>query len=174
MQKFFSCHFIDVQFKNCLFSDRSVFDGCVFEGTLGYNNCIDGNAINVENIICSHEAEYEFERLLGRPSRKEVKHSFAEDVLYRALNKFKGNFGFSSIQVRHRINGLKPGNPYNKIVWDVLQTKGIVDKHHISNVSEGGMHVSEDDTVREDIIYFFENGIIRGSLKEVFDQLVKR
>lgn len=173
--EFKQCQFVDVDFKNCQFSTNSIFSGCSFEGTLKFTTCDATNSIQMQkNLSCSNEAEYELARVFGEKPREELKLSFAKDALSRALNKFNGDYGFGTIQYRNRTHGFRPGNPYNQPVWDALQKKGVVEKHHISNVDGDGLHVSDDSDVRSDINFFFDNGSFQGRLKEVLNYLTRK
>jgi len=172
--KFQGCIFVDVEFKNCIFNEKTSLLGCSFEGNLEFHNCSGEKDISLSNDNeMSKEAEYALSQIHNSAGRRELRVSFAEDVLTRALRKLKSDYGFKDIQYRHRKNGFKPGNPYNEKVWEVLLSLRIVEPHVISNVDEGGLHVHDDKDLKRDIVSFFDNGNVGGRLREVIEVLVK-
>lgn len=171
--EFARCWFEGTEFRNCIFSSNTSFLGCSFDGSLEFNSCVGSNEIAVRDARCSREAEYVLATLKQTGVREETKRVFAEDALSRALRKFKGGFGFDSIQYRHRKTGFKPGNPYNEKVWDVLFRHGIVERHHLSNVDEGGLNIVDDKDVRRDIVFLFDNGVLGRTLQNVLVELIK-
>lgn len=171
--KFKNCTFIDVEFKNCVFSKETIFTGCSFEGGLEFHNCTGDKDISIsEDSIMSREAEYTLSQIRNSGSRRELRISFAEDVMNRALRRFKSDYGLKGIQYRHRKSGFKPGNPYNEKIWEILESLKIVERHEISNVSEGGLHVRDDKDLKRDIVSFLDNGVVGTTLRSAIDKLV--
>ncbi len=170
---FTQCQFVDISFRNCRFSTGTVFERCSFEGILDFANCDDEDQIQVSNAACSNEAEYVLGRFRDTGPTKKVRESLAEDALRRALKRFRGPYGFTTIQYSDRGTGFKPGNPYNKKVWDVLEGHRIIEKHHISNVAGGGLNVQDDDELRRDLRSFLDNGVIDGRLRQVMASLIE-
>lgn len=174
--KFVQCKFIDVEFKNCQFSGGSTFEKCIFDGALEFTNCSNANAIIVDDDnTLSKEAEFRLAALFQKPSKEELKKHFAHAALSQALKKLKGNRGFRPIQYRNRTGGFRSGNPYNILIWDVLERKGVIERHKISGVEKGGLNISEEETIRKDVAYYLQNGTtIGGCLDEVITILVSR
>jgi len=170
--EFIQCVFIDVDFKNCRFSPECKFLSDTFEGTLSFTNCDCANEITVSEPVCSKEAEYELDNVRNTGTREEIRRAFGEDVLGRALKKFRNDYGFMSIQFRHKKSGFKQGNPYNEKVWDVLSNKDIIEHHHISNVDEGGLNICDDKELRREIASFLDNGVLGRRLRDVVDELI--
>lgn len=168
------CTFIDVEFKNCLFSEKSKFVTCSFDGNLEFHNCSGEKDLDLtKDTRMSKEAEYNLNQIRNATSRRELRVSFAEDALNRSLRKFRsGDYGFKVIQYRHRRSGFKPGNPYNERIWEVLESLEIVEPHRISNVDGGGLHIKDDKELRHDVATFLDNGVIRGMLKNVIEEVV--
>ncbi|MGH8593127.1 MAG: NACHT domain-containing protein [Gammaproteobacteria bacterium] len=171
--EFVRCWFESVEFRNCIFSAQTAFLGCSFDGTLDFTSCERAAELIVRDSMSSPEAEYALNTLKQKGIRQETKNAFAEDALSRALRKFKGDFGFDSIQYRHRKSGFKAGNPYNDAVWDVLAHKGVIEWHRISNVDEGGLNVVDDKEVRREVAFFFDNGVLGRRLQSVVAELTK-
>ncbi|MEW6563457.1 MAG: NACHT domain-containing protein [Pseudomonadota bacterium] len=171
--KFKDCTFVDVEFRNCIFSDQTEFNQCTFSNNLTFSNCTNPEELTLSGEChFSKEAEYILNRVLGRKTKYETKIALAEDALTRALKKFKGNFGFSDIQYRHRKTGFKPGNPYNDRIWEGLLNEKLVLPHEISNVSDGGLHITEDKVLRREISSYLDNGIIGQHLRQIISSLV--
>ena len=171
--EFVRCWFDGVEFKNCNFSSGTSFSSCTFDGTLDFVSCENSTDIVISDAVFSPEAEYAVDALKRTGVKEETKRAFAEEALTRALRKFKGDYGFDSIQSRHRKSGFKSGNPYNDKVWDVLSHFEIIQHHHISNVDEGGINVIDDKDVRREIAFFFDNGVFGRRLQSVLAELIK-
>ena len=171
---FSQCHFVDVIFKNCLFSDATSFLNCTFEGILQFTTCDNPGDIKITSATCSHEAEYTLADIQKIGAREEIRRSFAEDTLDRALKKFKGDYGFMSIQYRHKRTGFRPGNPYNEKVWDVLEEQNIIERHRISNVDEGGLNIRDEKELRKETTSFFDNGVMGRYLSNVIQSLIEK
>lgn len=169
---FIGCSFIDAEFKNCRFTKTTNFKNCSFDGVLVFDNCDGPNEINSADCTFSKEAEYSINSIRNLGTSSQIKRSFAEDALSRALKKFRGDYGFMSIQYRHRISGFKSGNPYNKTIWDVLIKQSIIERHVISNVDDGGLNIAEDKDLRREILNYQDNAILGHRLGAVIDDLI--
>ncbi len=172
--EFKNCMIVNVDFKNCIFSSSTVFDGCEFNGQLKFTNCKGEKDFIEIKSECSKEAQYCLDQLFSKNSAEEVKQSFAEDALYRALKKFKGQFGYGSIRFDHRLKGLQPSNPASNHVWDGLMKNGIVDKHELSKFSDIGLHLTENHDVRKEVITFLDNGYLGINLRKVIGYIAEK
>ena len=170
---FKQCCFIDVEFKNCNFSKKTAFQSCIFEGTLAFPSCEQASEITVNDPKYSKEAEFVLTEIRNDKPREEVRRDFAEDAMTRALKKFRGDWGFETIQKRHKSSGMKHGNPYNEVIWDKLISAGIVEDHLISGVTEGGLHIVEDKEIRREIVGYLDNGVAGKRLKQVIEDTMK-
>jgi len=171
--EFVRCWFENVEFRNCIFSERSAFLSCSFEGTLDFASCDGLKKFAVREPLYSREAEYAFDEIRGTGVKEATKRTFAEEALSRALRKFKGDFGFNSIQYRYRKGGFRAGNPYNETIWEALLHCGIIQRHHISNVDEGGLNVVDDKEVRREIAFYFDNGVLGRRLDQVVAEVIR-
>lgn len=168
-----ACWLDAVEFRNCIFTSQTSFLRCTFNGTLNFISCAGEKEIRLHDQIVSPEAECTIHILKKTGIREETKKAFAEDALSRALRKFKGSFGFDSIQYRNRKSGFKAGNPYNDKIWEALAHNGIIQRHTISNVEQGGIHVTDDKEIRREIAFFFDNGVLGRRLQNVLIDLQK-
>jgi len=170
---FYRCTFVDVEFKNCRFNKDTKYSDCAFEGGLVFERC--DNIADVEPANCkfSPEAEYKWDAIQGKGTREKVKKAFAEDALVRALRKFKGDYGFKSIQLTHISRGFRAGNPFNKRIWQKKEKKGVTEQHSISNVDEGGLNIADDKCLRREISQFLDNGILGIRLIQVIEDVIK-
>lgn len=169
---FEDCTFVDIDFNGCVFSDSTVFRGCSFEGILDFTKCDDIGGIQVTDCRLSAEAELAISIAKSRPPTTEVRRTFAEDALTRALRKLRGDSGFHGIQVRRRMSGANPRNPFNAEVWSSLRKHRVIEAHDISGVSEGGLHVVEDRDVRREVQQYLDNGILGARLQQALRDLV--
>lgn len=169
---FRNCTIINAEFKNCTFNNNTKFINCRFQGTLKFTNCSQANEIDSIDSTFSHEAEFTFDSIRKKGIRQEIKEKFAEDALYRALKKFKAGIGFTSIKYSNRLRGFKQGNPYNDKIWEALLSNKIVEKHNISNVDGGGLNIIDDHDIRNEILFFLDNGVIGVKLKKVINDII--
>lgn len=169
---FAKCVFVNVEFKNCNFSSNSLFRNCEFVGTLGFDNCNNGVAIHLDECSSSGHAELALDELFQRPARIETRKTFAEEALLLALRKFRGQFGFTSIQYRRRLAGLHSSNPYSRTVWEFLLKHRVIERHNISNVGDGGLNIRDDQQTRKDVRSFTDNGVLGPILKRLIDDLI--
>ncbi len=59
------------------------------------------------------------------------------------LRKFVGPFGFSSIKEIDRNSGAILKNPCRDRAWEELLKAGVVERHEISGVTGGGLHIAD-------------------------------
>lgn len=171
--RFVECVFHNVSFKNCNFSTNTILETSEFVGTLDFESCSGCEEIKVSpSCMLSGHAELTFDELFSRPSRDVTKRTFAEEAVFSALRKFRGQFGFTSIQYRRRLGGMPGSNPYSKEVWDQLLHLKIIERHAISNVIDGGLNIKDDPQVRKDVRSFIDNGVIGPLLRHVIDTLI--
>lgn len=171
---FCDCNIINAEFKNCVFNQNTKFENCAFDGYLSFNNCKGEKLIQEINCECSKEARYCLDTLFSRSSREDVKKSFAEDALYKALKKFKGQFGYSSIRSDHKLKGLPNSNPCTNQVWDSLIKNGIVNEHEISKLSDRGLHLTENHDIRKEVATFLDNGYLGVNLRKAIYYMVEK
>lgn len=169
---FIRCVFVDVEFKNCVFGPHTEFLNCTFEGTVAFTSCDGAQDIVIKDAFSSKEAEHALASVRKLGTREDVRRVFAEDALGRALKKFRGDYGFMSIQYRHHRSGFKQGNPYNEKVWEILKVEGILERHHISNVDEGGLNIADDKDLRREITTYLDNGVFGLRLQRVIQMLM--
>jgi hypothetical protein len=171
---FANCTFLDIEFKNCTFSETTHFIDCTFDGSLSFDNCLRVSEIVVQGCRLSSLAEHSLESIRKKAVRLEIRQSLAEEVMLRALKKFKGDFGFASIRYSIRNSGFRNGNPYNQIVWKVLEKNKIVERNNISNVDEGGLHIVDNSDIKKEIMQYLNNAmlgpILQRALNEIMDK----
>ena len=171
--KFHNCTFSNITFSKCKFSTETSFIDSEFIGSLSFINCESSGDIKLaDGCVLSKEAEYEFSVIHNGAARREVRISLAEDAAIRALRRFKTEFGFVASQARRMANGFQPGNPYNERVWDSLISGGIVEKHRIAGVTEGGLNIVASKEIRKEVSDFLDNGVLGGVLRGVITSIV--
>lgn len=169
---FTKCEFIDMEFKNCIFGAQTVFEDCIFEGTLAFVSCESLSSISTKGCRFSDESEYAMNEAVGKQTSVTSRKKFAEDALHRALKKFRGEYGWIGIQYNYRKPGFKRGNPYNDIIWDCLEEERITERHHISNVDDGGIHIVDDRELRREVVAFLDNAVLGRRLRKLIEGLV--
>lgn len=168
--QFYRCLFRDVEFKNCIFNAATVFRDCNFEGTVVFSACQSSEQIVWKGGEFSMESELEVDRILQRSSRLELRRKLAENVLERALRRFRGRFGFESIQFIHRDRGMPKAKTFD--IWAALEHAGIVARHQLSSVGEGGLNIVDEPTVRREVMSFFDNRTLGPRLQRVIDEVL--
>ncbi|HVU09053.1 MAG TPA: NACHT domain-containing protein [Verrucomicrobiae bacterium] len=170
---FSHCTFSSVIFRNCLFSASTTFSHCTFEGDVGFESCENENAV-VFSKSCnfSKEAELQIAKLRGQPPRADLMRDFAISILEKALRKFRGQYGFQSVKYVNRINGLPRNNPFAHEIWEALISEEIVQRHKIANVTDGGLNINEDPSIRREIMTLFDNDMIGNRLNRVLLKLL--
>lgn len=172
-------HFVDstfrnVEFHNCVFDDRSQFENCRFEGMLTFSNCSGAGLVKVIGGKLSGEAEQEWGIQAGRASRKIINEPVVRDALREILRKFLGPFGFSTIKESNRHTGPILKNPCRERVWEELFKERILDRHHISGVSDGGINVVDSPEVKHEVRNFLDNAALGPRLQMIVESVVKR
>ena len=170
---FSHCTFSSVNFKSCFFTSATVFSSCTFEGELVFEACEGANAIVFSrSCVFSKEAELQVAILRGQAPRADLLKDFANVILEKALRKFRGQYGFQSIKYINRINGLPRNNPFIHQIWDELISEGIIQRHKIANVTDGGLNVADDQNIRREIMTLFDNDTIGNRLNRVLQKLL--
>ncbi len=167
------CHFSSVVFRNCSFSSGTTFTYCTFEGDLAFESCAGRESIIfAPSCTLSKEAELHISELLGQAPRAELLRAFAQTILEKALRKFRGTFGFQSVKYVNRLSGMPQKNPFLHKIWEALLDERIIEKHRISNVTEGGLNVVDDPTVRREIMALIDNDTSGVRLNRVITRLL--
>ncbi len=169
---FEDCTFVDVEFSTCKFAQSTVFERCVFDGTLDFSNCTDEGSSVVNDCRKSPDAEMTWSKILSVAPSDRVRIEFAEEALTRSLRKFRGDYGYHGIQYRRRNNSANPRNPYNASIWTALKHYRVVETHTISGVSEGGLNIRDDKDLRREIGQYLDNGIVGSTLQAVISELI--
>lgn len=172
-KNFVDCKIDNASFRECDFGSEVNFRSCVFVGSLDFGNCLKSSRVNVdEKTQLSNESEVEFARVSGRPAQREALKELALQAMLGALRKFKGSYGFETINWDNKAKGLPPGNPFRDKVWDALEENGVVERHRISGLPRGGLNVMDDGDVKREIWNFFDNGVLGRKLSKVHDSLL--
>src|SRR5262249_55551569 len=95
------CFLEDVEFRNCLFDTSTAFVDCDMRGTLTFTKCSKVSP-RTDDCRMSVSAEYAFSRLRGSKLSNAIASELAEEILERAIRKFRGPFGFHSIMFSTR------------------------------------------------------------------------
>jgi hypothetical protein len=171
---FQDCIFRDAEFRNCAFHESTEFSHSRFDGALQFENCERPGRAKVVDCVFSELAERSWDIQAGRASRAAVNQSVAKEALREVLRKFLGPFGFSSIKEIDRNSGAILKNPCRDLAWDEVVKARVVERHEISGVTGGGLHISEDQDVRHEVRNFLDNAALGTRLSGVLDRIVKK
>ncbi len=109
----------------------------------------------------------------GKPKTK-VSEAVVKDALREALRKFIGPFGFSTIKDADRNSGPISKSPCRQSTWDELFRENIVQRHHISGVSDDGLNISGDQNIRHEVRNFLDNAALGAHLHCVVQGILRR
>jgi hypothetical protein len=171
---FEDCVFRDIEFRNCVFQEATRFLSSRFDGSLQFENCERAGKAQLLDCVYSELAERSWDIQAGRASRTPVNQSVARQAMREVLRKFLGPFGFSSIKEADRNSGAIRQNPCRDAAWDELLKARIVERHEISGVTGGGLHIFEDQDVRHEVRNFLDNAAIGTRLNGVLEGILKR
>ena len=84
-----------------------------------------------------------------------------------------GPFGFATIKDANKNAGIIKRNPRGETAWDELIRGKVLERHHISGVPDGGLHVSEAPEIRHEVRSFLDNAALGPRLQRVLDAILK-
>lgn len=169
---FDSCVFRDVEFKNCTFHETTNFNGGRFEGSLTFENCEHPGRATIDGSELSDAARIAWDKQKGRAVKAVINEDIAREALRDILRRFVGQYGFSTIKEIDRVSGAVAKNPCFDSAWEELLRANIVQRHGISGVSGGGLHVDENSETRHEVRNFLDNAALGQKLKKVLQRLV--
>ena len=174
---FVDCHFDNVSFHNCNFSGATKFQRSRFIGELSFTNCTGEGCAEIDQASCklSESAVIAWEERKGRSEKRRViSEEIAKDALREILSKFIERFGFGGIKYKDRDSGPISRSPCKDETWIALLKVGIVERHRISGVSEGGLNIVDDSDVRHEVRNYLDNAALGRRLRSVLDQVLTR
>jgi Pentapeptide repeats (9 copies) len=172
--EFIECNFKDAEFHNCTFNESTKFEGSRFDGILSFENCRLSGQARLVNCILSEDAEREWDRQAGKASRSAINHTVAKDALREILRRFIGPYGFSSIKEVDRNSGIIMRNPCGDFAWEELLKAKILERHHISGVSAGGLNIVDNPDVKHEVRSFLDNAALGPRLQRVIEGILKQ
>ena len=170
---FENCIFKDVELYNCRFGNNTRFVKCRFDGSLAFENCEGAGLARTIECVNSEEAREEWDIQAGRASARTITRSSARSALREALRRFVGPYGLSSIKYVDRNSGVLARNPCRDQLWECLLKEGILERHRISGVSDGGLKVADSADARHEVRNFLDNAILGPRLTRVIETLLK-
>ena len=171
---FIECAFRDLEFHNCNFNTDTQFQNSRFDGELAFENCKNGGQVRLTGCKLSESAEDEWDRQAGKAVGKIIDEAVVRDALREILRKFLGPFGFSTIKDVLRNTGPILNNPCREPAWDELFREGMLDRHHISGVSGGGINIANSPEVKHEVRNFLDNAALGPRLQRIVATILKR
>ncbi len=171
-KSFSSCEFKNLEFYNCNFDANTTFLNCRFVGNLTFTNCSKANYSKLEECKCSDAALISWDEIQGKTPKGLITEEHARNALRDILRKFEQRFGFGSIKYIDHDTGPISKSPCKEKAWSALSSAGIIQKHRISGVSEGGLHIPDDSEVKHEVRNFLDNAAIGKRLKRALDQIL--
>lgn len=169
---FSHCELKNVEFYNCSFNEGTAFIRSRFTGDITFTNCSDVGLVELKECKFSDAALLAWEERRGHRLRSFSKEENARNALRDILRKFEQQFGFGSIKYGDRDTGPISRNPCKEKAWTALTQVGIIERHRISGVSEGGLNVVNDGDVRHEVRNFLDNAAMGQRLRKAFEQIL--
>ena len=168
---FADCRFDNVGWTNVEFDDRTEFERCHFVGgiverSVGMGRCEYKN--------CTWDVEAR--RMIRAAQAKEGKRKYTREDLRAdisaVVNKFVSRSGFlKTVETGNLGRGTIRNSKYRREIIGAV-TDGLLERHHISGVRDGGVNVRAD--AAESVQFFANNGVMTGRLRDVFEALAAR
>jgi hypothetical protein len=171
---FSGCVFKDVEYHNCNFDETTRFEDCRFDGDLKFENCQNSGRVCLNRCKFSEQAEREWQVRAGRASKKLINQDVVREAIREILRKFIGPFGFSTIKDADKNTGPILRSPCRDLAWEELFREKILERHHISGVSDGGINIVDMPTIRHEVRNFLDNAALGPHLRLVLDEILKR
>lgn len=169
---FESCEFKNLEFHNCNFDEHTKFIKVRFNGGLNFTNCIGVNSVSLIDCSCSEPALDAWSERQDGGKRRTIDEETAKDAIRGILRKFVTQFGFSTLKESDRHTGPIVKNPCREKTWEAFLGEGILERHHISGVTGGGLKVVKDKDIRHEVRNFLDNAAMGPRLKRVLSQIV--
>lgn len=166
------CSFKDLEFRNCAFDEETAFINCEFTGELHFESCQGAGKSQRHKIVCSDAAEAAWSKAAGRVAAVVITESLARSAFREILRKFVGQFGINSIKDADKNSGAIGRNIARDAAWAALIKHGIIGRHEISGVSEGGLHIIDEPEVRHEVRSFIDNAALGPKLAGALQTLV--
>lgn len=166
--------FRNVEFHKCVFDKTTEFRHTRFDGSLMFENCTGAGQVRLMDCALSEHAEHEWDLQAGRASKKIINETVVRDALREILRKFLGPFGFSTIKDANRNSGPILRSPCREEAWEELFKAEVLERHHISGVSAGGIHINNSSDVKHEIRNFLDNAALGQKLSQVAEGVLKR
>ena len=167
------CFIEDVEFRNCIFDEATIFKDCSVAGSLAFTSCTRDNAVQIDGGQLSMGAEYTFSKLKGSKLPEGTALELAREVVERALRRFRGPFGFHSISASTRGRGLPRSNPLRSAVWDALLKHKVIQKDPESPTPGGALMIVDDPLVKKEIQGLFDNANLGRRLEQLVRELAR-
>lgn len=171
---FTNCYFTDIEFVNCQFNNTATFKNCTFEETVDFVNSSGQKDIKMEACVFSEQADILFTKLRHDSLPEETSKRLVIEGLKIFIGKFTGTYGFDEIQYQVRFSGRLGKNPFKEEIFNVLEHDGIIVRHIISNVRDGGVKITSNDEMRKEIRQFLSSGFLGKKLTACIEKIVQK
>ena len=168
---FKSCRFRDVKFGSCEVDGTTVFDDCMFVGSLSLGNRQQWAAVDYrKSCVATFPADLIWESVLGRSVGERKQR--VEIVLDIALSKFwHGGRLRASVAKANWHRGWRGEARAAGGVLKAMLKVGLISEIHISGVTGGGY--AFDRTSLGDLQNFMDSRQMSGKVRLVFDDLME-
>jgi hypothetical protein len=167
---FSGCEFDKVAFVNCEFGPNTRFVKCRFLGSLSALRCSGFTSAKRSDCKYDQTARDYFDAMEIEGGSR----SYSSNALRRdfecVIEKFIGSNRTSicAIRTSNLIRGPIGVSKYKSQIIDAFMSR-ILETHHISGISEGGINVRSE--CMDAIKFYASNNVFTGPLRQVFDQL---
>lgn len=167
---FRECYFVDVKFRRCGVSNKTVFDRCTFEGSVVMSPQSEWGSVDYrENCKALFPADTGWERVLKRAVGKKAER--VDELLRIALSKFwyGGRFRGSIVKANWHRGWLGETREAKRVLDSMLKAK-LISEVRISGVDGGGY--AFDRGALADLQNYMDGRHKSGKVRAVFRDLM--
>jgi hypothetical protein len=157
-----------VEFARCQFDESTVFDECIFASTLEFDNCRGAGLVTLTGGSISVQARSAFQREQVRGIDNRLTKEQIEDAVRFVLKKFNRGVGTKSVLEENIRGATKSAFAFGDEVVDYLI------KYKVLEPFQSATRHNLKVMAKTDVYELFHNNYKRGSVKEAYDELLRK
>ena len=168
---FAECHFNRVVWANVEFDEKTRFERCHFVGGIAERSSGLGRC-EYDNCTWDVEARAAVRAAQAREGRRRYSGEDLKADVGAVISKFVNRAGFlQTVEIGNLGRGVIRTSKFRKEIIDEICAQ-LLDQHHISGVGSGGFNIKPE--AADSVLFYANNGVMTGRLKEVFEGIARR